>query len=43
MIDNATILLICGGIVLVVWRAVRLDAELSWFTQRRRNPRRSAR
>lgn len=31
MIDNASILLACGAIVLVVWRAVILDARQSWF------------
>jgi hypothetical protein len=31
MLDNLSILLTCGAIVLVAWRAIRLDAARPWF------------
>ncbi len=44
MIDNTAILLSCGAIVLVVWRAIRLDAEHDWFAPwRRQDPARQKR
>ena len=37
MLDNLSILLTCGAVVLVAWQAIRLDATQSWFTQRQRS------
>jgi hypothetical protein len=35
MIDNLSILLTCTAVVLVAWRAIRLDATRPWITRRR--------
>ncbi len=35
MIDNLSILLTCGAVVLVAWRAIRMDAVQPWITRRR--------
>lgn len=35
MLDNLSVLLTCGAVVLVAWQAIRLDATQSWFTLRR--------
>ncbi len=40
MIDNLAVFLSCAGVAIVVWRAIRLDARLPWFTRigEKRNP-----
>ncbi len=35
MIDNLSILLTCTAVVLVAWRALRMDAREPWITRRR--------
>jgi hypothetical protein len=36
MTDNLSVLLTCVAVVLVAWRAVRMDAAQPWFGRRRR-------
>ena len=43
MVDNLSILLLCGAIVLVAWQAIRLDAAQPWITRRRDAPARPRR
>ena len=43
MIDNLSVLLSCGAILLVAWRAIRLDATRPWFSGQERAPTRRLR